>query len=150
MGLRGVKSTIRSRVNPSVTNRPHLPLSNQVAPIPTNGENGEPSVNMETLILLLLGSGGTGALALIGRGIKAWKDGKAESEEQLVTRLHAEDKRSRERATIAERRADEAEARVEKEMEARRMAQEHVAVLRAILLTNGITPPRWPPDGGEM
>lgn len=63
-------------------------------------------MNLETLLPLLLGAGGTGFIAGAVKLFEGLKKGKIENEATLLARLNAESVRQSARADVAERDAD--------------------------------------------
>lgn len=63
-------------------------------------------MNLDVLLPMLLGAGGTGAIAGIANVVMQWRKGKLENEASLMSRLNEQTKRQEERADAAERDVD--------------------------------------------
>lgn len=88
------------------------------------------NLDLNVLITLLFGAGGTGAIVGLTNVVKTWRGGKIESEETLIKRLDADNRKQQELRIAAERHADEAEAEAEEYRRQRNAAQEKLARLR--------------------
>ncbi len=95
-------------------------------------------MNWDTVITLLFGAGGTGAVAGLVNIVKSRQKGKIEREETLIARLDRSNQQHKERADAAETRADEAEKEAATERRSKLIALEKAARLKALLLQNQI------------
>jgi dsDNA-specific endonuclease/ATPase MutS2 len=103
-----------------------------------------PPIDINTLVVLLFGAGGAGAIAGVVNVIKTLRSGKIENEETLIRRLDADNRKQQELREAAEKRADEAEKEAEVYRKQRNKAREHVAQLRwHIIETYGKQPPKF-------
>lgn len=103
-----------------------------------------PPVDINTLVVLLFGAGGAGAIAGVVNVIKTVRSGKIENEETLIRRLDADNKKQQEQREAAERRAEEAEAEAEGYRKQRNKAEEALARLRWHYITKtGEQPPKF-------
>lgn len=104
---------------------------------PATGGGMDPN----TIITILFGAGGAGALAGLVTLIQAIRKGKLENEENLIARLNADSKQQGDRADkaeadlIAARRAFEAELAVMRQQRDR--ARDRAAEFRTALIQNG-------------
>lgn len=89
-----------------------------------------PPIDLNTMVVLLFGAGGAGAIAGVVNVIKTLRSGKIENEETLIRRLDADNKAQQERARAAEMRAEEAETEAEEYRKQRNAAREELALLR--------------------
>lgn len=64
-------------------------------------------MSLDVLLPLLLGAGGTGAIAGLANVFQQWRKGKLESEQSLMERLNAQTRRQEDRANAAEHDVDE-------------------------------------------
>ncbi|GAA4992607.1 hypothetical protein WHI96_07985 [Pseudonocardia tropica] len=98
-------------------------------------------VDLQTVLTLLLGAGGSGALAGLIALYRTWKKGKLEDEETLIARLNSDSKSQGDRADAAEQRLAEAREdhdRVAGELRRQRdEAREDVAWYRSFLIQHG-------------
>lgn len=106
-----------------------------------------PAIDLNTLVVLLFGAGGAGAIAGVVNVIKTLRSGKIETEETLIRRLDADNKAQQERARAAESRAEEAEAEAEGYRKERNAAREELALLRFHVMEKY---GERPPTIGEM
>lgn len=86
--------------------------------------------DLNTLVVLLFGAGGAGAIAGVVNVIKTLRSGKMENEETLIRRLDADNKAQQLRTREAEHRAEEAETEAEGYRKERNAAREELALLR--------------------
>ena len=107
-------------------------------------------MDLTAILTLVLGSGGTGLIALVYKFVTDARKGKVESEETLLTRINVQSAKDTERATAAEARADKAEAETEEWRAKFFSEQEKSSYYRAHMRTNGLVIPKWPPDEDEV
>lgn len=104
-------------------------------------------LDINVLVTLLFGAGAGGAVAGIVNVIKTLRSGKIESEETLIRRLDADNKKQQELRVDAEKRADEAEKEAEGYRKQRNQAQEQLARLRwHYIQQTGEQPPKFGDD----
>lgn len=108
---------------------------------------------LQALILLIVGSGGTGAIGFLVKYLGTRKTGKLETQEHWVSKMTDQATRDAERVVAAEKRSDAAEAETDRFRELYFDQQAKSAYLTAFIRGLGHRPPRWPPDeeieGGE-
>lgn len=103
---------------------------------------------LQALVLLIVGSGGTGAIGFLVRYLATRKSGKLESQETWVSRMTDQATRDAERVIAAEKRADAAEAETDRFRALLFEEQAKSAFYRAFIYAKNLVPPRWPPDEG--
>jgi len=109
---------------------------------------------LQALILLIVGSGGTGAVGFLVKYLGTRKTGKLETQEAWVSKMTDQATRDAERVVAAEKRADVAETSEDAWRAKFFDKQAHAAFLIAFIRANSLRPPRWPPgdedDGGDQ
>lgn len=103
-----------------------------------------PSIDINTLVVMLFGAGGAGAIAGVVNVVKTIRGGKIENEETLIRRLDTDNKTQRERAEAAEKKAEEAEVEAEGYRKQRNKYREELARLRwHVIQKYGEEPPTF-------
>jgi hypothetical protein len=87
-------------------------------------------LDINVLVTLLFGAGAGGAVAGIVNVIKTLRSGKIESEETLIRRLDADNKKQQQLRVEAEKHAEEAEKEAEEYRKQRNKAREQLARIR--------------------
>jgi len=98
-------------------------------------------MDLNLIFTILFGAGSGGAIIGIQNVIKAMRSGKVQSEETLLSRIDADNKKQQEMRLAAEKRADDAEKEAEGYRKQRNGAREEVARLRWFMIQQGLTPP---------
>src|SRR5215217_1049436 len=103
-------------------------------------------MDVQTVLGLILGTGGTTVITLIVRGVLTVRRGKVESEETLLRRIDKQSAADSVRVASAETRADRADEEAERQRERFYKEQERASYYRAYMVQMGLKPPKWPPD----
>lgn len=88
------------------------------------------SFDLNTLVSLLFIAGGGGAVASILSVVKTMRSGKIESEDTLIKRMDADNKKQQILREAAEKHAEEAEKEAEEYRRQRNRARERLARVR--------------------
>lgn len=90
-------------------------------------------IDLQTLLGIIFGVGGVGAITVLVTSYRRLKTGKLSDEESIIKRLHTELNRQEKRAKDAERDRDQ-------KAKERQAYQEYATQLRVQLIENGIEP----------
>lgn len=107
------------------------------------------NLDINVLVTLLFGAGAGGIVAGVTNVVKGIRSGKMESEETLLRRIDADNKKQQELRAEAEKRANEAEAEAEEYRKQRNTAQEQLARTRWFMIEQGLEPPQFGEGNGK-
>jgi hypothetical protein len=104
----------------------------------------------QAILTLVLGAGGTGFVGLVWRMFQDRKKGKLESEDTLISRMNAQSAKDTARAEAAEKKADQADTRVDEMVSKMTDLRMQMAFYMAFIVSNNLRVPKWPPDDEEV
>jgi len=107
-------------------------------------------MNVDTLLAVILGSGGTGVVGFLIQFYAKRRQGKLESEETLIARINKQSAADTARVLAAEARADKAEEETATWRKQYFDSEERAAYYRAYIRHLGRKVPKWPPDEDDL